>query len=45
VLLAALPVIGQDPVQVLSKHPDVLRNMGEATVENVPDYGELSTKD
>lgn len=36
---------GQDPVMLLQTRPDVMTNMGEATVELTADYGELSTKD
>lgn len=36
---------GQDPALLLQRNPDVVNNMGEATVELTADYGELSTKD
>ncbi|MEW5304408.1 MAG: hypothetical protein WDW38_011200 [Sanguina aurantia] len=37
--------LGKNPVEVLERYPDVLRDMGESRVELTAEYGEMTTRD
>jgi hypothetical protein len=41
----SIPAVGTDPIALITQHPDVLLNLGEANVADSAEYGELSTKD
>uniref|UniRef100_A0A7S3RAX0 Uncharacterized protein n=1 Tax=Dunaliella tertiolecta TaxID=3047 RepID=A0A7S3RAX0_DUNTE len=36
---------GNMPLELLLRHPDILNNLGESSIEDSAEYGELSTKD